>query len=267
MNKESKKTAALRTEHISKKFGGVAAVADFSMELPTGEIRGIIGPNGAGKTTIYNITSNIYKTDTGHIYLGEKETTNLSQEEVALSGLSRTFQNTRLYSGLSVLDNVKTAIDCQGDYNMLQSFLRTPQVRREEKRIEQEAMACLVTAGLENYANMRPDNLAYGVQRRLEIARALAMKPMVLMLDEPAAGLNPDEVFELMDFIRKIHKKFSLAILVIEHKMDLIMELCDYIYVQNFGNTIAEGIPQEIQTNPVVIDAYLGQEEDEHGNA
>ena len=253
----------LRVEGICKNFGGVVAVKDFSMQLSCGEIRGIIGPNGAGKTTIYNLISNIYIRDSGRILINDVDTAGMPQEKVARLGLSRTFQNTRLYSGLSVLDNVKSAIDCTGDYNFIQAYLRTPKMRREEKRIAEEALYCLETAKLGKYANMRPGNLPYGIQRRLEIARALAMRPSVLMLDEPAAGLNPDEMYGLMDFIREIHDSFSLAILVIEHKMDLIMQLCDYIYVQNFGNTIAEGMADEVRNNPLVLEAYLGQEEDD----
>lgn len=249
----------LKTEKITKFFGGVRAVENFSMELYPQEIRGIIGPNGAGKTTIYNCISGIYRLDSGDIFFDGKCTTQMQQEEIARLGLSRTFQNTRLFAGLSVLDNVKSAIDWSGDYNILQAMLRTPKVRREEKRIRDEAMFCLETAKLDQYANMRPNNLPYGVQRRLEIARALASRPKVLMLDEPAAGLNPEEVFELIDFIAEIRDSFNQSLLVIEHRMDVIMTLCKHIYVQDSGQTIAQGTPEEIQKNPLVLSAYLGE--------
>ncbi|NLD58072.1 MAG: ABC transporter ATP-binding protein [Clostridiales bacterium] len=249
----------LRTEKIRKSFGGVRAIEDFSMELFSGETRGIIGPNGAGKTTIYNCISGIYKLDSGEITLGGTRTTAMAQEEIARLGLSRTFQNTRLFPGLSVLDNVKVAVDWTGKYTMLQAMLRTPKVRREERRIQEEAMRCLKTARLDGYAKMRPQNLSYGIQRRLEIARALASSPKVLMLDEPAAGLNPEEVSQLIDFIAEIRENFHLSLLIIEHKMDVIMQLCSRIYVQDSGVTIAEGCASEIQANPVVLAAYLGE--------
>ena len=252
----------LKTEGISKAFGGVHAVENFSMELYSQEIRGIIGPNGAGKTTIYNCISGIYRIDSGEIYFDGKRITAMQQEEIARLGLSRTFQNTRLFAGLSVLDNVKSAIDWSGDYTILQAMLRTPKVRREEKRIRDEAMHCLETAKLDQYANMRPNNLPYGIQRRLEIARALASKPKVLMLDEPAAGLNPEEVFELIDFISEIRDSFNQSLLIIEHRMDVIMTLCKHIYVQDSGRTIAQGTPEEIQKNPIVLKAYLGEVEE-----
>lgn len=251
----------LRTEGIGKKFGGVTAVNSFSMDIREGEIKGIIGPNGAGKTTIFNLLSHIYTSDTGKVEFTGIDVTAKDQIEIARMGLSRTFQNTRLFAGLNVLDNVKVGLDASGKYTMLEAFLRLPRVRREEKRIAEEAMHCLEVLDLSKYAMERPSNLAYGIQRRVEIARALASKPKVLLLDEPAAGLNPEEVFELIDFIREIKDKFNLSILIIEHRMDLIMSLCDYIYVQDFGHTIAKGTPEEIQVNPVVLAAYLGEEE------
>ncbi len=255
----------LKTEKISKNFGGVAAVKDFSMELSAGQIKGIIGPNGAGKTTIFNLISNIYKADGGEVFLGGKSTKGLKQEEVAKLGLARTFQNIRLFSGLSVLDNVKIALDHAGKYNIIQALLYTPKMRREEKRISEAAYHCLELVGLEEHAKSRPGSLPYGIQRRVEIARALAMEPKVLLLDEPAAGLNPEEVFELIDFIGEVKNRFSLSMLIIEHRMDVIMSLCEHIYVQDFGVTIATGTPEEIQTNPKVLEAYLGKGEEENG--
>jgi ABC-type branched-subunit amino acid transport system ATPase component len=251
----------LRTDKICKSFGGVNAVVDFSMELKDGEIKGIIGPNGAGKTTIYNLLSHIYTVDSGKIEFDGIDVTDKDQVTVARMGLSRTFQNTRLFAGLDVLDNVKVALDYAGKYNMFEAFFRLPRVHREEKRIAREAMECLEILNLSQYADQRPASLPYGIQRRVEIARALAGRPKVLMLDEPAVGLNPEEAFELIDFIRDIKSKFNLSILIIEHRMDVIMNLCGYIYVQDFGHTIAEGTPAEIQVNPAVLAAYLGEEE------
>lgn len=251
----------LEVKGISKHFGGVIAIDNFSLDLGYDEIKGIIGPNGAGKTTIFNVISHIYQPDSGSIYLAGEDITNNTQELVARKGLSRTFQNTRLFAGLSVLDNVKVSLDYAGKYNMIESFFRTPGVLREEKRIAKEAMNCLEAVNLGKYAGMRPNNLSYGIQRRVEIARALAMKPKVLLLDEPAAGLNPEEVFELIDFIRDIKVQFDLALLIIEHRMDVIMGLCQHIYVQDFGHTIACGTPEEIQNNKAVQAAYLGEEE------
>ena len=249
----------LKTQSISKFFGGVRAVESFSMELYPNEIRGIIGPNGAGKTTIYNCISGIYRLNSGDIFFDGTRTTTMAQEEIARLGLARTFQNTRLFPGLTVLDNVKSALDWSGKYTMFQAMLRTPQVRREERRIREEAMFCLEMAKLDQYANMRPNNLPYGIQRRLEIARALASRPKVLMLDEPAAGLNPEEVYQLIDFIAEIHSVFHLAVLIIEHRMDVIMQLCQHIYVQDSGIMIAQGTADEVQANPVVLSAYLGE--------
>ncbi len=250
----------LKTENITKRFGGVTAVNSFSMELYEGEIRGIIGPNGAGKTTIFNLLSHIYDIDSGRIIFDSKDITKSTQVNVARMGLSRTFQNTRLFSGLSVLDNVKSALDYAGKYTILQALFKTPKVRREEKRISDEAYRCLEILKLGQYAKQKATSLPYGLQRRIEIARAIATHPKVLMLDEPAAGLNPDEMVGLIEFIRLIKKEFNCSILIIEHRMDVIMTLCEHIYVQNFGETIAHGTPCEIKCDPFVLKAYLGEE-------
>lgn len=251
----------LKASNLTKKFGGVTAVSDFSIEVKKDQIVGIIGPNGAGKTTIFNLLSKVYTPDTGNILLGEKDITNDSQEKVAVAGISRTFQNIRLFEGLTVLQNVKVACDYKPRYSILESILLLPRRFRGEKAIDKEAMDCLKLVGLDHLADEMPGNLPYGLQRRLEIARALAMDPKVLMLDEPAAGLNPEEVFGLVDFIRDIKKKLKISFIIIEHRMDLIMELCDNIYVQDFGKTIAIGTPEEIQVNPAVLKAYLGEAE------
>ena len=255
----------LKTESLCLSFGGVEAVKDFSMELHRGEIRGIIGPNGAGKTTIFNIISRIYNQDRGSIefdglVIGSGDSS-IDQIKVARMGLSRTFQNTRLFTGLDVLDNVKVALDWAGRYSIIEALFLLPRRFKYERETRERAMECLRILGLESYAKHNPQSLPYGIQRRVEIARALVSKPKVLMLDEPAAGLNTEEVFHLIDFIKGIVERDpDLAILVIEHRMDLIMNLCSYIYVQDFGITIAGGKPAEVQINPAVLAAYLGEE-------
>lgn len=249
----------LTIDKISKRFGGVVAVKDFSLELNQQQTAGIIGPNGAGKTTIFNLLSGIYKMDSGSIYLEGENITNRSQEQIARRGIARTFQNIRLFKGLNVLENVKAAYDSRARYHLLQAFIPLGGVKREEKRIEKEAMDCLELVGLQSYAYDKPDNLAYGLQRKLEIARALALNPKVLLLDEPAAGLNSDELIALVEFIKEIRGKLGFSVIVIEHRMHVIMELCQRIYVQDFGVSIAEGTPEEILTNPKVLEAYLGE--------
>ena len=251
----------LKMEDVSKNFGGVKAVQGFSMQLPWHTIHGIIGPNGAGKTTIFNLISLIYTANAGSIHFVGQDVTKDSQINIARMGLSRTFQNTRLFTGLSVLDNVKVGVDHTGKYTMVEALFLTPRRWKEERRIAKEASACLETLNLHKYASMRPNNLPYGIQRRVEIARAIVGRPKLLLLDEPAAGLNPEEVLELIDFIRLIKQEYDLTILVIEHRMDLIMTLCQLIHVQNFGQTIAVGTPSEIQANPHVLAAYLGEED------
>ena len=252
----------LKTEHLHKNFGGVVAVKDFSFHVNAGQVVAIIGPNGAGKTTIFNLISKIYEPDQGRVILDGEDITKKSQIQVARKGISRTFQNTRLFTGLSVLDNVKVALDFAGKYSLVEAMLLLPRRWKQERETTQRAMDCLKLLHLDQYASMRPSNLPYGIQRRVEIARALATNPKVLMLDEPAAGLNPEEVFQLMDFINEIKQTYpELAILVIEHRMDLVMNLSDYIYVQDFGQTIAQGVPEEIRNNPLVLKAYLGEED------
>ena len=252
----------LKTDGLCMSFGGVEAVKNFSMELYKGEIRGIIGPNGAGKTTIFNVISRIYNQDKGAIEFDKQSIDNKDQIQVAGMGLYRTFQNTRLFKGLNVLDNVKVALDFASKYTILEALFLLPRRFKYEKITTERAMECLRILGLEQYARQDAVSLPYGIQRRVEIARALVSNPKVLMLDEPAAGLNREEVFQLIDFIKEISRRDrELAILVIEHRMDLIMNLCSRIYVQDFGITIACGTPAEIQNNPAVLTAYLGEED------
>lgn len=254
--------SVLQCRDVCMSFGGVKAVDTFSMTLNPGEIRGIIGPNGAGKTTIFNVLSRIYQQDAGSINFKGQCIDEKDQIAVARMGLARTFQNIRLFSGLSVLENVKVSLDYAGKYSFFEAMFLLPRRFKLEKLTTERASKCLEVLNLEQYATLRPANLAYGLQRRVEIARALVCEPSVLLLDEPAAGLNPEEVFELIDFIQQIKKLHPhIAVLVIEHRMDLIMNLCEYLYVQNFGTTIAEGAPSEIQTNDAVLSAYLGEEE------
>lgn len=252
----------LRTIGLSKSFGGLVAVKDFNMEIFPGTIRGIIGPNGAGKTTFFNLLSRIYVQDEGDIYLDDINISNSDQIQVAQLGISRTFQNTRLFAGLNVLDNVKVALDSRAKYGILSALFGVGGRRLEEKLIEKQALDCLELLNLSEYAKQRPSSLPYGIQRRVEIARALVSNPKILMLDEPAAGLNPEEVNQLMQYIRGIKVHYpDLAILIIEHRMELVMNLCEYIYVQDFGESIEQGQPEQVKKSPAVLAAYLGEEE------
>ena len=252
---------ALKAEKLSKSFGGLAAVYDFNLELGERDVQGIIGPNGAGKTTVYNLITGVYKPNTGRIWLGENEITRLSSDGIARAGICRTFQNIRLFNEMTVLDNIKMAFHHRTGYRFWEALLSSPHFKKQEKQIRQESLAYLERFGLAERRRELAKNLPYGEQRRLEIARALATQPRVLLLDEPAAGMNPTEVEELIGLIRKIHQDFELAILLIEHQMPVVMELCQYVQVMDFGKTIAAGKPQEVTNNPLVIKAYLGEEE------
>jgi len=250
-----------RAEKLSKSFGGLTATLDFTLEMGERAIQGIIGPNGAGKTTVFNLITGVYKPDTGKMWLGEEEITKFSSDEVARTGISRTFQNIRLFDQMSVLDNIKMAMHNRIGYHLWDAIFASPHFRSREQAIRQESLEYLNRFGLLERRNELAKNLPYGEQRRLEIARALATQPKVLLLDEPAAGMNPTEVSELINLIHRIHQDFNLSILLIEHQMPVVMELCQYVQVMDFGRTIAAGKPDEVTNNPLVIKAYLGEEE------
>ena len=252
--------ALLEIRHIRKNFGGLCAIADFSLEANAGEIHGIIGPNGAGKTTIFNTITGVYHPDEGEVFLDGVNITRLPQYKITRLGVGRTFQNIRLFKGLSVEDTVMCAFDPQSRYSILGGLLPTPGRLREEKRGRELCRKYLDAVGMLSFRDERPENLSYGNQRKVEIARALMCRPKVLLLDEPAAGLTPTEVGELTDLIRRISVEYGFAILLIEHRLDLVMSISDQIHVQNFGVTIATGTAQEVQNNPAVIEAYLGAE-------
>lgn len=251
----------LKAEKLSKSFGGLTATLDFTLELGERAIQGIIGPNGAGKTTVFNLITGVYKPDAGKMWLDEKEITKFSSDAVARAGISRTFQNIRLFDQMTVLDNIKMAMHNRTGYHLWDAILATPRFHSRERQMRQESLEYLSRFGLADRRNELAKNLPYGEQRRLEIARALATQPRVLLLDEPAAGMNPTEVTELIELIHRVHQDFNLSILLIEHQMPVVMELCHFVQVMDFGRTIAAGKPDEVTNNPLVIKAYLGEEE------
>ena len=254
----------LRVNKLSKSFGGLLAVANFSMELRKGELVGLIGPNGAGKTTVFNLLTGVYVPDKGSILLTnqgqQKELRGKKPYEICKAGVARTFQNIRLFKDLTVLDNVRIAMHQNVKYGLLSSFLHLPSYKREEKQLLEESLELLRIMNLEQKAEELAKNLPYGEQRRLEIARALATKPALLLLDEPAAGMNPAETAQLTELIQWIREEFDLTILLIEHDMSLVMKICKRIYVLDYGMLIAEGTPEEVRTNERVIKAYLGED-------
>ena len=252
----------LEAQQISKSFGGVKAVQDFSFQLNQHEIVSIIGPNGAGKTTAFNLLTGVYEIDAGKIILDGKDITGLQQHEIARAGIARTFQNIRLFKGLNVIENVMTAADPLSSYNLLDVIFSSRRKHAREAEVRELSRGYLKTVGLEGYEEERPENLSYGLQRKLEIARALATQPKVLLLDEPAAGLNPSEVRDFITLVKDLRDEFQFSIVVIEHRMEVIMELSKRIYVLNFGKLLASGTPDEIRNNKEVLEAYIGEEDE-----
>ena len=248
----------LEMQNVEKHFGGVHAIDNFSVKIERGQIHGLIGPNGAGKTTIFNNITGIYAPDAGKILFRGYDITGSSPHRVAQLGIGRTFQNIRLFSNLSVMDNVIIASGMDATYNLPEAIFHNKNYRRREKHLQDKAMHLLEIVGLQDKANERASSLPYGHQRKLEIARAMALEPKLLLLDEPAAGMNADESMELVDFVREIRDHFKITILMIEHHMDVVSNLCDYCTVLNFGKTLAVGTPAEVKSNPDVIRAYLG---------
>ena len=250
--------AILDVSNCTKRFGGLVAVRNLTMSLNPGDLYGLIGPNGAGKTTIFNLMTGVYKPDEGSIHLDGKPIHKEKPSTIARLGISRTFQNIRLFRSMTVLENVALARHMRKSQGLFDAVVRTVHLKREEDSIRHDALELLKIFNLDKRANEAAVNLPYGSQRRLEIARALATNPKVLLLDEPAAGMNPQESSELMHLIRGIRDNFRLTVLLVEHNMKVVMGVCEKIQVIDYGETIALGTPKEIQSHPKVIEAYLG---------
>jgi branched-chain amino acid transport system ATP-binding protein len=253
--------ALLEIGHLTHRFGGLLALSDFNLSLHRNELVGIIGPNGAGKTTLFNLISGVYRPTKGSVSVEGRELVGLAPNRIAALGIARTFQNIRLFKDLSVLDNVRCANYGQAGYGALLALFRLGRCRREEAVIIDRSMELLALFQLDGHAEEPSRNLPYGLQRRLEIARALATRPKLLLLDEPAAGMNPAEITRLMELIEWVRKAFNVTILLIEHQMQLVMNLCERLVVLDFGVTIAEGKPHEIRNDARVLAAYLGEEQ------
>jgi len=254
-------SSILKAKNLGISFGGLKAVSRFDLDLKEGELVGLIGPNGAGKTTVFNMLTGVYTPTEGDISLLESSVIGKRPDQLVKLGIARTFQNIRLFKELTVLDNVRIACNFQMKYNIFSAIFRLPGYWREEKAIREKALSILEVFGMQELWDVKADNLPYGQQRKLEIARALAADPKVLLLDEPAAGMNPTETNELMQTINLIRERFGTTILLIEHDMGLVLNICHRIIVLDYGQIIASGLPEEIVNNPRVITAYLGEEE------
>lgn len=252
-------TPVLETHHLGIDFGGLTAVDDFNFTVGKTEIAGLIGPNGAGKTTVFNLLTKVYKPTRGTILLNGEDTSGMNTVSLNKAGVARTFQNIRLFDNLTVEDNVKLGLHNANSYTMATSILRLPNFWKQERLAHEKALELLSIFDMQDMAGLKASSLPYGAQRRLEIVRALATNPRLLLLDEPAAGMNPSETAELMENIMKIRDTFQIAVLLIEHDMNLVMGICEGICVLNFGRIIAKGTPEDIQANPTVVEAYLGR--------
>ena len=257
------KRPILECVHLGIDFGGLRAVDDFTLTIGRTEIAGLIGPNGAGKTTVFNLLTKVYQPTRGIIMLDGMDTGGKTTAQINRMGIARTFQNIRLFNNLTVEENVKVGLHTQERYNMASGILRLPSYWKKEKAAHERALELLSIFDMQDLADVKAGSLPYGAQRRLEIVRALATNPSLLLLDEPAAGMNPSETMELMENIVKIRDTFQIAIMLIEHDMNLVMGICEGICVLNFGQVIAKGTAEEIQSNPVVIEAYLGKKKED----
>ena len=260
--RDADKSPVLECIDLGITFGGLKAVDNFNVTIGRTEISGLIGPNGAGKTTVFNLLTKVYQPTHGTILLNGKDIHDLSTAQVNRAGIARTFQNIRLFGELSVEDNITVAMDNQMHYTMPEGIFRLPRFWKEERVMHERAMELLSIFHMEQFANAKAGSLPYGAQRRLEIARALATEPILLLLDEPAAGMNPQETNELKALIRSLRDSYDLSVLLIEHDMSMVMSLSDTIYVMEYGSPIASGTPEEIRSNPDVIKAYLGESHD-----